>query len=328
MFMIRNVSKYLFGDTAKENLIDIPQGLLYIVRPCSPKGYSELIFKDAAASIRRTGQDHQYQLVIQRVYEEGEAELAAEQEDDHGEEGILAASTSSGGGDGRGSDAARTASGGTGISTPDGLGTSDKDERAFLLDQALRLRCETRADSGERVFAWRDLSGDAGDLYEFVVDASISQEKISTFLLAAVHCQYERKYRKPATAATAQELEEFHFEREDPVSSGWALVMAEMDAVSTGWASVMAEIEAVSSGWASVTAEMDAVSTGWVSVMAEIEAVSSGWALVMAEMDAVSTGWALVIAVSVSDPTGAEVAGAEVSSAEVSAALVAGVVAF
>ncbi|KAI5302294.1 hypothetical protein KEM56_000826 [Ascosphaera pollenicola] len=182
MFMLRNVSKYLFGDTTKESLIDIPQGLLYIVRPQSPKGYSELIFKDAAASIRRTGQEFQYQLVIQRAYEEGEEELAEDQEDD---------------GDG------------------DGL-NSDKDEKTFLLDQSLHLRSELR-EGGEKVLAWRDLSGDPGDLFEFVCDSSVSADKISTFLLAATHCQYERKHRKSAARASQQELQEFHFERESPI---------------------------------------------------------------------------------------------------------------
>ncbi|EEY16971.1 vacuolar import and degradation protein [Verticillium alfalfae VaMs.102] len=75
MFVLRNVGKLIFGSTSQESLIELPQGQLYLVRPLSPKGYSELIFKDATAQIRRTGQDFQYQLVIQRVYEEGEAEL-------------------------------------------------------------------------------------------------------------------------------------------------------------------------------------------------------------------------------------------------------------
>src|SRR3954467_11122842 len=115
-------------------MIELPQGQLYLVRPLSPKGYSELIFKDSSARIRRTAQDFQYQLVIQRVYEEGEAELLAEEE-----------------GDELNADA-------------DSL---ERDERTFLLDEALHFRVENREGS-ERVLAWRDLSGDAGDLYEFV----------------------------------------------------------------------------------------------------------------------------------------------------------------
>ncbi|KAJ9389089.1 hypothetical protein DTO063F5_2249 [Paecilomyces variotii] len=182
MFMLRNVSKFLFGDTSKESIIEIPQGQLYLVRPLSPKGYSELIFKDAAASIRRTGQEFQYQLVVQRAYEEGEEELA-DDEDEQGAADIL-----------------------------------DKDEKVFLLDQSLHFRSEVR-EGGEKVLAWRDLSGDPGDLFEFICDSSISSDKVATFELAAVQCQYERKYKRSAQKATEQELKQFSFEEEHPIPS-------------------------------------------------------------------------------------------------------------
>ncbi|KAL3492552.1 VID27 cytoplasmic protein-domain-containing protein [Aspergillus germanicus] len=180
MFMLRNVSKFIFGDSSKESIIDIPQGQLYLVRPLSPKGYSELIFKDAAASIRRTGQEFQYQLVIQRAYEEGEEELG---EDEDGE-GVA-----------------------------DSL---DKDEKAFLLDQNLHFRSEVREGSS-KILAWRDLSGDVGDLFEFVCDPSVPSDKVSTFELAALQCQYERKYRRSAQRATQEELQEFSFQEEKPI---------------------------------------------------------------------------------------------------------------
>ena len=180
MFMVKNLTKYLFGDTSKEAIIEIPQGKLYIVRPLSPKGYSELIYKDAVATIRRTGQEYQYQLVVQRAYEEGEEELNEEEEPDV--EGI------------------------------------DKDEKTFLLDEALHFRTEKR-DAGEHVLAWRDLSGDAGDLFEFVCDASIQDEKAATFELAAIECQYERKYRKSAQTAEEEALEEFRFDQEAAIPS-------------------------------------------------------------------------------------------------------------
>ena len=171
------VTKYLFGDASKESIIEIPQGQLYLVRPRSPKGYSELIFKDAAASIRRTGQEFQYQLVIQRVYEEGEAELLADED---------------------GEDAAENAL------------SSDRDEKTFLLDQGLHFRSEIR-EGGEKVFGWRDLSGDAGDLYEFVCDSSTQPTEVTTFELVAVQCQYERKYRKSHDGAREKDLEQFNF---------------------------------------------------------------------------------------------------------------------
>ncbi|KAI4142130.1 MAG: hypothetical protein LQ341_003300 [Variospora aurantia] len=177
MFMLRNVTKYLFGDTSKESIVEIPQGQLYLVRPLSPKGYSELIFKDAAASIRRTGQEYQYQLVVQRAYEEGEEELLAEEDGEDGATDTL---------------------------------TTDKDEKTFLLDQGLHFRSEIR-EGGEAVFAWRDLSGDPGDLYEFVCDRSVHAGEVGTFEMVAIKCQYERKFRRPQEAATEKELRQFNF---------------------------------------------------------------------------------------------------------------------
>ncbi|EAW09468.1 uncharacterized protein ACLA_036730 [Aspergillus clavatus NRRL 1] len=182
MFMLRNVSKFLFGDTSKESIIEIPQGQLYLVRPLSPKGYSELIFKDAAATIRRTGQEFQYQLVIQRAYEEGEEELADDEDDQVASDSL------------------------------------DKDEKVFLLDQSLHFRGEVR-EGGSKILAWNDLSGDVGDLFEFVCDPSVPADKVCTFELAALQCQYERKYRRSAQKATEQELQEFSFQEEKPVPS-------------------------------------------------------------------------------------------------------------
>ena len=180
------MSKYLFGDPSKESIIEIPQGQLYLVRPLSPKGYSELIFKDAVASIRRTGQEFQYQLVVQRATEEGEEEL----DDEEGADGVVE--------------------------------SLDKDEKTFLLDQGLHFRSQVR-DGGAKVLAWRDLSGDPGDLYEFVCDSSIQAEKVNTFEIAAVECQYERKYRRSAQKATEDELREFSFDEEPAIPAASTL---------------------------------------------------------------------------------------------------------
>ncbi|KAF3236435.1 hypothetical protein TWF192_011408 [Orbilia oligospora] len=83
--MIRNVSKLLFGETSKQDLLQIDSGQLYLIRPRSPKGYSECIFKESTAFIRRTSTPHHYQLVIQRVFEEGEETLQEESEDEDAE---------------------------------------------------------------------------------------------------------------------------------------------------------------------------------------------------------------------------------------------------
>ncbi|KAK0649552.1 VID27 cytoplasmic protein-domain-containing protein [Cercophora newfieldiana] len=179
MFVLRNVGKLLFGSSNQESMIELPQGQLYLVRPLSPKGYSELIFKDSSARIRRTAQDFQYQLVVQRVYEEGEAELLAEEEGEDAE-----------------ADAESLA--------------AERDEKTFLLDEALHFRVESR-EGGDKVLAWRDLSGDAGDVYEFVCDNGITQLQVEQFELVARQCQYERKYRKPHTTASDEDLAQFEF---------------------------------------------------------------------------------------------------------------------
>ncbi|KAK8148694.1 hypothetical protein G3M48_009451 [Beauveria asiatica] len=183
MFVLRNVGKLIFGSSAQESLIELPQGQLYLVRPLSPKGYSELIFKDAAIRIRRTNQDFHYQLVVQRAFEEGEEELLAEEEGDDAEIDALA---------------------------------SERDEKTFLLDEALHLRVETR-EGGDSVIAWRDLSGDTGDVYEFVCDAAVPANQLQLFLRAAQECQYERKYRKPNTTASDEDLQQFEFHEELPI---------------------------------------------------------------------------------------------------------------
>ncbi|KAK7992278.1 hypothetical protein PG988_001072 [Apiospora saccharicola] len=176
MFVLKNVGKLLFGSNSQESMIELPQGQLYL-------GYSELIFKDATARIRRTGQDFQYQLVVQRVYEEGEAELLADEE---GEDAEI-----------------------------DGL-TTERDEKTFLLDEALHFRVESRAGS-ENILAWKDLSGDIGDLFEFVCDGTVSANQVASFDRIAKQCQYERKYRKPHTTASEDDLFQFEFEDEQPI---------------------------------------------------------------------------------------------------------------
>ena len=95
--------------------------------------------------------------------------------------------------------------------------SGEKDEKTFLLDQELRFRSEIR-EGGEKVLAWRDLSGDPGDLYEFVCDSSVSAAEVGTFEIVAIKCQYERKYRKPNETATEKELKQFNF-TEQPIPS-------------------------------------------------------------------------------------------------------------
>ena len=156
----------------------MPEGQLYLVRPLSLKGYSELIYKDARAVIRRTSTEYNYQLVVTRAYEEGEEELLAGEEGEEVEGEI-----------------------------------ADADEQSFLLDESLEFRVDIR-DTGEKVFAWRDLSGAAGDLWEFVCDRTTRAETVEAFEIIALRCQYERKHKKNADTATEDELQAFSFQDE------------------------------------------------------------------------------------------------------------------
>lgn len=179
------MGKLIFGGTSKESIIEISQGQLYLVRPSSPKSYSELIFKDAAARIQRTNQEYQYQLVIQRVYEEGEADL--------GEDG----------------------------DSPDidiAAHSAEHDEKAFFLDKSLRFRSQVRP-SGEKVLAWRDLRGDNGDIYQFVCDSSVDASEVIQFESAAQRCQYEITYRKNYSTASKKDLAQFCFDTDLTIPS-------------------------------------------------------------------------------------------------------------
>ncbi len=82
MFMLKSIGKALWGsDPSKLDIIQITSGQLYLVRPGGIKSLNECIFKDAQATVRRTNTQFHYQLVIERVFEEGEEDLS----DDDGE---------------------------------------------------------------------------------------------------------------------------------------------------------------------------------------------------------------------------------------------------
>lgn len=142
----------MWGNPSNPEIIQIPAGQLYLVRPDSIKGSRECIFKDAVATIRRTSVEHQYQLVITRAYEEGEEQLLDED-------------------------------------------AESEDERLFLLDEALAFRSGSL--DGDATFAWRDLSGDPGDMWEFVCNSkSVPKATSGVFEMTVLQCMFERVGRE------------------------------------------------------------------------------------------------------------------------------------
>jgi hypothetical protein len=68
---------------------------------------------------------------------------------------------------------------------------SAEDERVFLLDQGLSFRSGIL--DGDVTFAWRDLSGDPGDMWEFVVNSkSVPKATSGVFEMTVLQCMYER----------------------------------------------------------------------------------------------------------------------------------------
>ncbi|TXT07058.1 uncharacterized protein COLE_06389 [Cutaneotrichosporon oleaginosum] len=160
----------MWGNPSNPELIQIPAGQLYLVRPDSIKGSRECIFKDCVATIRRTGVEFQYQLVVTRAYEEGEEQLLEED-------------------------------------------AESDDERVFLIDQALGFRFGSL--DGDATFAWRDLSGDEGDLWEFIANKTVGNATCKMFEVTLLQCIYERKYSESHDLASDDDLEALKY-YEDP----------------------------------------------------------------------------------------------------------------
>lgn len=167
-----------------EVLATIPSGAFYLKRsPTSVKGQSECLFIDAVATLRRTSEQYNYQLVIQRAYEEGEEELEADGDDQ------------------------------SDVETVD----EHSEEWAFLLDECLHLTY-TSNEEDQVVIVWRDQDSDDGDHFEFVCDSKTKGDLFDKFDITARRCQYERKYRKAWSNASNQDLEAFDFDP-DPVAA-------------------------------------------------------------------------------------------------------------
>lgn len=69
------------GDTNSTELAQISTGQLFLVRPGSIQGSRECLFNTAIATIRRSTQEFNFQLVVTRVFEEGEEQLLDEDEE-------------------------------------------------------------------------------------------------------------------------------------------------------------------------------------------------------------------------------------------------------
>jgi hypothetical protein len=83
MFMLKSLFGKIWGDSNNQELIQIPAGALYLVRPTNgPQGSRECIYEDAVLAIRRTTSEFHYQLVVTKAFQDSQPELVDQEEDD------------------------------------------------------------------------------------------------------------------------------------------------------------------------------------------------------------------------------------------------------
>jgi hypothetical protein len=102
------------------------------------------------------------------------------------------------------------------------------DERVFLIDQALEFRFGSL--DGYATFSWADLSGDEGDLWEFVCSKvghimmsmtdhpqTVGTATSKLFEVTLLQCVYERKFQRSHDLASEEDLEALKYVEPEPV---------------------------------------------------------------------------------------------------------------
>lgn len=166
------------GDTS----VSIPSGQLILVRsPASPKSENECLYEDVILSIRETSSPFNYQLIVGKNHT-SEQDLISDGDDENNEE--------------------------------DELFESDTTVlKSFLIDAQLKFILFE--DTESEILGWKDLEGDAGDMYEYRINPTVPQDTVDHFLFAVYRCEYERKYKRSSADIHAASLKEFVVEQKD-----------------------------------------------------------------------------------------------------------------
>ena len=137
------------------------------------------------ATIRRIASvEHNFQLVVTRVYEDGDQELLEDEDES----------------------ASPAYSSATNYLPVDR--TADE-ERVFLIGEELEFR--TGQTEGEPTFVWRDMEGGVDEFFEFV--AIGTNEPTQAFFETCMYrAMYERKYKTTADHLSDADLQEFIFQ--------------------------------------------------------------------------------------------------------------------
>lgn len=169
-----------FMGVAKEEpeIALVPLGRFLLTRlPRLPKGAFECLYPDAYALIRGTSTAYYHQLCIQRVA--AGADPASLVGGLNGDELDL---------DDDDDDLIRLNNG-----ADDGPHTLD--EWTFTIGDDLGFAVFDN-DQGYRVISWKDVNGDLGDKFEFIVDPSVDASRVDDFILILFKCLYEATYQE------------------------------------------------------------------------------------------------------------------------------------
>ncbi|RCK57521.1 Vacuolar import and degradation protein 27 [Candida viswanathii] len=180
-----NFLRKFIGTTTTDEVALIPSGKLFLTRSKqSPKGALECLYNDAFASIKQTTSPYYFQLCITRVYQEGESEFSRfdDSDDDDDLDDLIPASDSK---------------------------SQSKDEWIFPITEELKIYKLDKPD-GTRAIAWKDLNGDLGDNFEFVIEEEVRNSEVESFMLTIYKCLYEGKYHTSALGINdMSQLKEF-----------------------------------------------------------------------------------------------------------------------
>ena len=185
LLVAMNFIKKFIGTTTTDEVALIPSGKLYLTRSKqSPKGAIECLYNDAFASIKKTTSPYYYQLCITKVYQEGEADFNRFDDSEEEYDGEELAPTN---------DTRR----------------QSKDEWIFPIADELKIHvCEK--EDGSRAIAWKDVNGDLGDKFEFVIDEEVRGSEVEAFGMTIYKCLFENKYQTSyAKVNDPNQLKEF-----------------------------------------------------------------------------------------------------------------------
>ena len=181
-----NFIKKFIGTTSTDEVASIPSGKLFLTRSKqSPKGEIECLYNDAYAAIKQTTTPFFYQLCVTKVYQEGEREFSSnsnysDDEYDEDEDDEIEANAS--------------------IVLPNAKYDSrhsSKDEWVFPITEDLRFfRKDVASDGSSKAIAWKDLNGDLGDKFEFIVGDDVRNSDFESFMMTIYKCLYEQKYHE------------------------------------------------------------------------------------------------------------------------------------